>query len=379
MLEEHLHQGDDRAGLARAGGHDQQGLPAVGLQCLTSGLDGPLLVIAARDFVVHLDVLEAGPHDPEVEELLQIPLGVEGGHPPLRVGSVIQAGVKAVGEENHRAAAILLFQQVGIQFGLLAALSRVHTGSLGLDDGQGAVGVVVEHIVGPPLLRWIGHPGQFHLVQPVLPLRPARIGEHGVDVQLAGLVLGEVQRFGDVAGLLGLPAGGEFGFKRLVFRHEGGQIHLRDRSGCRGGGLLLQQGRIKCSGGVGSAVATGDEVHEVPQVFQAQAGLLLGDLLPGVGGGVARLADVLEALPQVSVHDGPKILGVHEAGKPIVVGHDQPTVHGVHPFDGKLHRPAAVQHTGRRVDGIDLFCRNGNLPKGGELRIGEEEIKVGHK
>ena len=182
VLEEYIHQSDDRAGLARAGGHDQQGLPAVLGQSLTGGLDGPLLVVAAGNVVVHLDVLEACPHGPKVEELLQVPLGVEGGHPPLRVGSVVDPGVKAVGEEDHRAAAIFLLQQVGVQLGLLAALGWVHTGALGLDDGQGAVGVIIEHIVGIAHLALVGHTGQLHLVQPVLPFRPARVGEHGVNV-----------------------------------------------------------------------------------------------------------------------------------------------------------------------------------------------------
>ena len=88
------------------------------------------------------------------------------------------------------------------------------------------------------------------------------------------------------------------------------------------------------------------------------------------------MADVLQALPQVPVHDGPKIFGVHVAGQPVVVGHNQPAVHGIHPFDGKLHRSAAVQHTGRRVNGIDFFRRDSDLPEGGKLGIGEEKSKL---
>ena len=43
------------------------------------------------------------------------------------------------------------------------------------------------------------------------------------------------------------------------------------------------------------------------------------------------------------------------------------------------HCPAAVQHTGRRVDGIDLFRRDGYLREGDKLRIGQEAGEVGHK
>ena len=97
-----------------------------------------------------------------------------------------------------------------------------------------------------------------------------------------------------------------------------------------------------------------------------------------LGGGIACLADVLQLSPQVWAHHVPKILRVHQAHQPVIVGHDQPAVYGVHPLDGKLHGPAAVQHTGRRVDGVDFFRRHGHLREGGELGVGEETGEVGH-
>ena len=212
VLQQHLHQGNDRSRLAGAGGHDQQGFPAIFLaEGLAHRLDGPLLVVPSGDTLVHRDVLQADAHGAQVEQFLQIPLGVEGGHLPLRVGPVVHAGVKAVGEEDHRPAAVFLFQQIGVQLGLLAALGRVHAGALGLDYRQRAVGVVVEHIVGVAHFALVGHAGQFYLVDPVLPLGPAGVGEHGVDVQLPGLVLGQVQRLGHIALPLFLPAGGQLG------------------------------------------------------------------------------------------------------------------------------------------------------------------------
>ena len=66
---------------------------------------------------------------------------------------------------------------------------------------------------------------ELHLVQPVLPPGPAGVQEHGVDVQLAGLVLGEVQRLGHIALLLLLPPGGELRFELPVLRNEGLQVH----------------------------------------------------------------------------------------------------------------------------------------------------------
>ena len=358
MFQQHLHQGNDRSRLAGTGSHDQQGLPAVLLpESLAHRLDGPLLVVPSSDVLVHLDVLQAGAHGAQVKELLQIPLGVEGGHLPLRVGPVVHAGVKAVGEEDHRPAAVFLFQQIGIQFGLLAALGRVHAGALGLNHCQGAVGVVIEHIVGIAHLALVGHTGQGHLVQPVLPLGPAGVGEHGIDVQLPGLVLGQVQRLGYIALPLFLPSGSEFLLQGPVLLHQGGQVHLWECGLWRRGhlGFGLQQSRVKLPLGVVLSVAVGDKVQEDVEVLQAQPGLLRGDLLPRVGGGVARLPDVLQPPPQVLPHNVAKVLGVYQAHQPVVVGHDQPAVHGVHPLDGKLHSPAAVQHTSRRVDGVDLF------------------------
>ena len=143
--------------------------------------------------------------------------------------------------------------------------------------------------------------------------------------------------------------------------------------------LGFQQRRVKLPLGVVLPVAVSDKVQEDVEVFQAQPGLLRGDLLPRVGGGVARLPDVLQPPPQVLPHDVPEVLGVHQAHQPVVVGHDQPAVHGVYPLDGKLHRPAAVQYAGRRINGIDFFCRNSCLREGNKLRFREKMVKVGHK
>ena len=227
MLQQHFDQGNDCSRLAGAGGHDQQSLPAIPLsKSLAHCLDGSLLVVPPGDLLVHLDVLQAGAHGTQVKELFQVLLGVEGGHLPLRVGPVVYAGVKAIGEEDHRPAAVFLFQQVGVQLGLLAALGRVHTGFLGLDHRQGTVGVVIEHIVSIAHLALVGHAGQLYLIDPVLSLCPAGVGEHGVDVQLPGLVFGQVQGLRHIALPLGRPAGGELGLQRPVLLHQGGQVHL---------------------------------------------------------------------------------------------------------------------------------------------------------
>ncbi len=142
--------------------------------------------------------------------------------------------------------------------------------------------------------------------------------------------------------------------------------------------LGFQQRRVKLPFGVVLPIAVGDKVQEDVEVLQAQPGLLRGDLLPCVGGGIARLPDVLQPPPQVLPHDIPEVLRVHQAHQPVVVRHDQSAVHGVHPLDGKFHRPAAVQHTGRRVNGIDFFRGHSYFRERGKLWVREESGKVGH-
>ena len=240
------------------------------------------------------------------------------------------------------------------------------------------MGVVVEHIVGKALPGAVGHTGHRHFVEPVFALHPAGIPQHGVDVELAGLVLRQIQRFGGISGLLGGAPLGQFLAQGLVFRHEGIQVHLR-RRGHRPGGLLGEQGRVKAAGGVVGAVTAGHKVQEIPQVFQAEGGLLGGDgLAVGVVGGVAGLAYVVQPPPQVLVHNVAEFLGVQQADQPIVIGFDQPRIHRVHPFYGKLHRPATVHRAGRRVNGIDFFRRHRRPGKGGKLWLRKEKIEVGH-
>ena len=54
--------------------------------------------------------------------------------------------------------------------------------------------------------------------------------------------------------------------------------------------------------------------------------------------------------PDVCAHNVPEVFGIHEAHQRVLIRHNQRLVHGIHPLHGKLHRPAAVQDAGRRVD-----------------------------
>ena len=350
VLQQYIAQGDDRSGLARAGGHDQQRFAAVAAaKGITDGLDGALLIVSSGDIAVHHDIFEACPHGAQIEHLFQIALGVDGCHFALGIRAVIHTGLKAVGQEDGGAAAVFIFQNVGVQFRLLAAPGHIHTGALGLDDGKGPVAVVIQHIVGKAHLALVGHTGQLHLVDPVLALCPACIHQHGVDVDLSSLVFGKIQRLGHIGLLLLGAAGGQFGLEGLVFRHDAVEVGIAPDLHHRLAVPAHQSG-VKLARGVLPSVAAGHEVEEDVEVFQTQHSLLAGDFPAGMGGVVAHAADEVHALPEVAAHDIPEGLGAHEADQIVLPGHDQIAVHGIHPFDGKLHGAAAVEDGGRGVN-----------------------------
>ena len=247
---------------------------------------------------------------------------------------------------------ILLLQQVGVELCLLASLGHIHACALSLHHCQRAAVVPVEHIVRITYLGLVWHTGQLHLIQPVLALCPACICEHGVDIQLAGLVLRQVEGLGHIGLLLLGTAGSQFFLQGGILRHEGCKIHIgyRLRRNCGRFGGLHQQGTVKMPLCVVLTVAIGHEVQEYIEVLQTQRRLLLGDFLAGVGGVVSHAADQIHPPPDVCAHDVPEVFGIHETHQRILIGHNQRLVHGIHPLHGKLHRPAAVQDAGGGVD-----------------------------
>jgi hypothetical protein len=104
---QHVHQGNGRAGLAGAGGHHQQRLAAGLGELLEDAADGPLLVVALDDGVLHLRHVERVALRPAQDQAGQLVLLVEPGHPPRRVGGVVpDPGRVAVGVEDDRPLAV---------------------------------------------------------------------------------------------------------------------------------------------------------------------------------------------------------------------------------------------------------------------------------
>ena len=71
VLQQHITQSNDRSGLTGTGGHDQQRLASIFLvKGIANGFDCTLLVIAARNVLLHHHILEGYPHSAQVEHLL---------------------------------------------------------------------------------------------------------------------------------------------------------------------------------------------------------------------------------------------------------------------------------------------------------------------
>ena len=202
---QHVGQRDHGAGLARSGGHHQQGAAlAVHLEAVADPAHRAGLVMALDDRTVDDRLGRALAAAAALHGQLQLVLLVEALYRARRVSLVIpQPVLVAVGVEDQRALAVHPLQAVGIQFGLLLADAGAFGGALGLDQGQRLAVVTPQYIVHIALALVVGHAGDFHLEVHGRVQVPAGFLQQHVDEGLAGFSFGVVVRvrFGGV-GLL---------------------------------------------------------------------------------------------------------------------------------------------------------------------------------
>ena len=172
-------------------------------------------------------------------------------------------------------------------------------------------------------------------------------------------------------------AGGEFCLERLVLREKLLEVDRHVVVDHRFG-LLIQQRRIKLMLLIILRIAISHEIKEIKQIFDAEFRLIAGDFFTRMSGGVAEDANELHPLIDIPTDDIPKILVLHQAHQPIIIRHNKGTIHGIHPFDGKLHRPAAIDNRRSRIDMQYFLRRNRHIRKGRKLRVSGQEIEVGH-
>ena len=351
VVEQHLAQRDHRARFAGACRHDDQRLAAVFFQRIAYRFHGGVLIIPSGDIFIHIHIFQACPDGLQVKQFFQIALGIERGNAALGINIVLNARIKAVGEENHRSPAVLFFENIRIERGLLSADGRILAGLFGFDHGKRSAVVTVEHIVSKADNGMIRHTAQLHLVLPILALYPTGVLQHSVNIELARFIFGSVERLG----IVGLPLfgarSGQLVAQRLVFLYQLLQIDglfgdIRQRFL---GGEPEQAG-IKVRLLIVAVVAAGDKIHKVKQIFNAQLNLFQVEPAVAVRCLIADAPDVVNARHQAVVYQITEFARRDKHRQRVLIGHAQVGVNGIHPFYGKLQRPAAVERTRRKVD-----------------------------
>ena len=168
--------------------------------------------------------------------------------------------------------------------------------------------------------------------------------------------------------------------QRSILSYQFFQLHLRFRGDSRRRDIrfLFQKRTIEGTLFVVFPITVCYEIKKDIEVFQTQRRLFFRDLPSLVCGSVSDLPYVVHPIKKIFIHKLAEFIGIHQSAKRILVRYDQKSVYGIHPFDSAFHRPATVQHTGRRVDLIDTFRGCGWFCKGCEFGFFCEEVKIGH-
>ena len=205
---QHIGQRDHRARLARTGGHHCQRLAqVVFLEGLADAAHRPHLVVALNDAGVDRRCGQRLAAGAALDHQRQLGLVVEPLHRTRRVENVVPDPVLiAVGAEDHRPLAVLGFQAIGIQLGLLLAHFGALLRALGFHQRQRLAVVAPQHVVHEALALLVGHAGDLDLEVLLRVELPAGLLEQQVDEVVAGLCFGIVVGVG--LGGVGLLGGG---------------------------------------------------------------------------------------------------------------------------------------------------------------------------
>ena len=185
---QHIGQAGRRAGLAGAGGHDQQVAPEPLRDVGAHRTDGVFLVVAVGDLIVNFNGVQRLFLGAAVHQLLQIILAEHAAHRPLRAACFVPeiSGV-AVGGEQHRAAAEFLFQTVRIQLRLFTPNVGVFCAALGLDDRQRLAILAHENIICIALLAQHAVHVVHFVLHAHIGIRPGKLPAHGLEVDVDDL------------------------------------------------------------------------------------------------------------------------------------------------------------------------------------------------
>ena len=190
LREQHIHERDHRARLARARRHDEESLASVHRVCRTDAVNRLLLIGAVGDGGVDLQRVKSPCLRASADDTREIVLRKDRVHLTRRIGEIIpEIRIIAVRVENERPLPRHLFETVGIEPRLLAPRLGADRRLLCLDDRERLVIPAIEHIVGEPLARAVRQSNHGHLAHTVHIERPTHRAEVDVDDRAARLLL----------------------------------------------------------------------------------------------------------------------------------------------------------------------------------------------
>ena len=313
---QHIGQTGCRAGLAGAGGHDQQVAPEPLRDVGAHRTDGIFLVITIRDLVVDFNGVQRLFLGAAIHQLLQIILAEHAAHRPLRAACFVpEIGGVAVGGKQHRAAAEFLFQTVRIELRLLAPDVGVLGATLGLDDRQRLAILAHENIICIALLaQHAVHVAHF-VLHAHIGIRAIKLPAHGLEVDVDDFPprfgLGQVGGGKAAALLVLLFAGRVCRRKALHLLAQGFQLGiflgkqtflLPDLPGVQLHLLAGDGGFVKGALHIVRAVTVIHPLDEIKQPPQAEHGIRRRHAVPGMYRQIACLHDAGQYAPHILVH-----------------------------------------------------------------------------
>ena len=193
---QHVDQRNHGARLPGAGGHFHQGAAAVFLfKRFRDAANGAVLVVALHNGVVDLHRGQQAARPAALYGQFQFVLFIEPLHFAGRVKLIVpQLMFVAIGEEDERALAVLFFQTIGIELGLLLARCGVALGAFGFHHTERFAVVSPEDVIGAPFA--FGHSVDWEFAVLRLIEWPAGFPQHEVYIEVARFGFGIIVRVG---------------------------------------------------------------------------------------------------------------------------------------------------------------------------------------
>ena len=355
--------------------------------------DSFLLIIAVGDAVIDRNVHQIELFGAAVHQLLQIALAEDGADLALCSGQlVLKISFKAVGGEDHRPAAKLVFQTVGIEGCRLVAGVGVSAGALCLHYGKRQTVPAKQDIVAVAHLSGDSRHALDRVFLEHVSIGTVKLPAHllhvHINIDLSGLIFREVLRLKGTF-LLVL-----FLLCRILCRHL-----LNLSAQCFDLSVLLVQqallflnlfgvdyhlfGRnqrfIKGAFNIIFPVAIVNPLDKFEQAAQRYQCITLLHAAFGMYGKVSKLDDKRDFSPGVVVHRKAERRFVNQRLQVVLIGHLHGVICRVDPLHRQFQRLAAAHRTHGRSRSVDCLGFDAGRGKEGIFGFGLEEGEVSHR